>query len=103
MPAEYPRGRGPVVRGVGLMQLIVRLGGENQGIMYDIAYLDGGGQSMGRVRSNVLKSRSLDLLDQLIHQIEKDFVDVSGTELHSEESLANPMDDDDDGLNYPSP
>tara|TARA_Y100000034_G_scaffold127275_1_gene179822 strand:- start:6243 stop:6554 length:312 start_codon:yes stop_codon:yes gene_type:complete len=100
VPTDYPPGVGPVIKGVGVMELNIKLGGAIPQVFYGIAYLDGGGQTMGQVRCNTITPTAQRLLDAFVAQLETDFVEVSGTELHDPESL---MTTSSDSLRYPAP
>ncbi len=100
MATPYPTGSGPVIRGVMVLELNFKLGGMQPMNLYEVAYVDGGGQTMGRVRCNVLTPAAQKKLEALVDQLEVDFIEVSGTELHAPESLETPRED---GLTYPSP
>jgi len=82
------------------MELNIKLGGQNPVVFYGVAYLDGGGQTMGQVRCNVMSPEAQALLDAFVTQLESDFIEVSGTELHDPESIMEPSGD---GLTYPAP
>tara|TARA_Y100000310_G_scaffold315416_1_gene365919 strand:+ start:607 stop:909 length:303 start_codon:yes stop_codon:yes gene_type:complete len=100
MATEYHPGTGPVIRGVMVLELNIKLGGMQPMNLYEVAYVDGGGQTMGRVRCNVVTPAAQKKLDAFIEQLEADFIEVSSTELHDPESLMEPQED---GLAYPSP
>jgi hypothetical protein len=100
MPTMYPKGGGPVIRGIGVMEVNIKIGGMSPLGLYEIAYMDGGGQTMGRVRCNVISPAAQLILDQFVKQLEADFIEISGTELHDPQAL---METPDDSLTYPSP
>ena len=100
MPSQYDPNKRPVIKGVGLMEINAKLGGEYPVVLYGIAYLDGGGQTMGQVRSNVISEKAQKMLLELTAQIEADFMEVSSSELHD---LPDQMETQADGLMYPTP
>ena len=100
MPTAYAAGSGPVIRGISVLELNIKMGGDVPMALYEVAYMDGGGQTMGRVRCNVITPEAKVLLDAFVAKLEADFIEVSSTELHDPESI---MEVDDDSLTYPSP
>ncbi len=105
MPTAYPPGFVPVIRGVSVLELTVRTGGDSPFCAYTVVYMDAGGNSMGAVKLAQHVSEKAQMhIEALMAQLEADFIKLSSTDLHSGEDLITQVPGDDaDGIELPHP